>query len=86
MVNAASPPGPSGLRVQHLRDTCAPSSSKALLEHLAAVLNLLAQGQASLTAAATLAGAGLVAIPMPHGGVRPVPFWRSFPAPGWQNV
>ncbi|CAE7316738.1 unnamed protein product [Symbiodinium sp. CCMP2592] len=68
--NAAS--APSGLRVQHLRDACAPGSSAALLEQLTAVLNLLAQGQACPTAAATLAGAGLVAIPKPHGGVRPI--------------
>jgi hypothetical protein len=43
-----------------------------LVEHLTRLLNLLAQGQACLAVAPVLAGAGLVAVPKPNGGVRPI--------------
>ena len=69
---AASALGPSGLRVQHLREACAPGAAGSLLEQLAAVLSLLVQGQACPAAACALAGAGLVAVPMPKGSVRPM--------------
>ena len=36
------------------------------------MLSLLAQGQACPAAACALAGAGLVAVPKPKGGVRPI--------------
>ena len=69
---AASAPGPSGLRVQHLRDALLPGSGDSLLQHLTAVVGLLAQGQACPEAACALAGASLVAVPKPKGGIRPI--------------
>ena len=69
---AETAPGPSGLRVQHLREAGALGCSDALYSHLAAVLNLLVQGAACPEAAATFAGASLLALPKPSGGVRPI--------------
>ena len=63
---ADTAPGPSGLRVQHLREACAAGVSDALLQQIASVVRLLAQGQACPEAAASLAGASLVAIPKPQ--------------------
>lgn len=65
-------PGPSGLRVQHLREAGPPGGSVALLEQLTEVVNLLARGQACPNAAPVFAGASLVALPKPSGGVRPI--------------
>ena len=42
------------------------------MEQLAAVVNLLVRGQACASAAPVLAGAALVAVPKPKGGVRPI--------------
>ena len=67
-----SAPGPSGLRVQHLKDACVPGSSEGFLAQLSLVVNLLAQGRAPQPLAPVLAGAGLVALPKPGGGVRPI--------------
>ena len=69
---AETAPGPSGLRVQHLRDACPVGGNDALLAQLCAVVNLLAQGRAPDFVAPVLAGAGLVALPKPNGGVRPI--------------
>ena len=69
---AGTSPGPSGLRVQHLLDACVPGSADNVLEQLTAVVNLLAQGQACADIAPFLAGAALVAVPKPKGGVRPI--------------
>ena len=69
---ADTAPGPSGLRVQHLREARQPGETLALMEQLAAVVNLLARGQACAAAAPVLAGAALVAVPKPKGGVRPI--------------
>ena len=69
---AASAPGPSGLRAQHLRKACSPGTTAGLLEQLAAVVSLLASGQACAQVAPILAGASLVAVPKPKGGVRPI--------------
>ena len=63
---------PCGLRVQHLREAGPPGAANNLHEHLAGLVNLLAQGQACPEIAPVLAGAGLVALPKPHGGVRPI--------------
>ena len=52
----ASAPGPSGLRVQHLHEACAPGAADSFLEQLAAVVSLLAQGQACSEAAASWLG------------------------------
>lgn len=69
---AATAPGPSGLRVQHLREACWPGGRDSLLEQLAGVVTLLASGSAHSAAAPLVAGANLVAIPKPQGGVRPI--------------
>ena len=69
---ADSAPGPCGLRVQRLREAGPPGAANNLHEHLAGLVNLLAQGQACPEVAPVLAGAGLVALPKPHGGVRPI--------------
>ena len=65
-------PGPTGLRVQHLRDACVVGNSDSFLAQLAEVVSLLAQGRAPSFVAPVLAGAGLVALPKPQGGVRPI--------------
>ena len=69
---AETAPGPTGLRVQHLREACTAGSRDAFLSQLAAVVQLLAQGRAPSFVAPVLAGAGLVALPKPSGGVRPI--------------
>ena len=69
---AETAPGPSGLRVQHLRDACVAGSTDAFLAQLAGVVSVLSQGMAPSTVAPVLAGAGLVALPKPTGGVRPI--------------
>ena len=65
-------PGPTGLRAQHLLDAMPVGDENSFLQQLTAVVNLLAQGQGCATAAPSLAGAGLVAVPKPNGGVRPI--------------
>ena len=72
--------GPSGLRVQHLREACAAGSTEALLQQLCGVVSLLAQGQACPAVAPSLAGASLVALPKPTGGVRPIAVGEIFAA------
>lgn len=69
---AETAPGPTGLRVQHVRDALGHGGATGVLEQLTAVVNLLAQGRARATIAPLLAGAGLVALPKPSGGVRPI--------------
>eukprot|EP00435_Cladocopium_sp_Y103_P009537 s556_g2.t1 len=65
-------PGPSGLRVHHLREACAAGSTEAFLQQLCGVVGMMAQGQACASVAPSLAGASLVALPKPNGGVRPI--------------
>ena len=65
-------PGPTGLRVQHLRDANVAGGGESFLTQLTAVVNLLAQGQVPAPVAPVLAGAALVALPKPGGGVRPI--------------
>ena len=67
---AETAPGPSGLRVQHLLDAL--GHGGGLLDQLTAVVNLLARGRACASIAPSLAGAGLVALPKPSGGIRPI--------------
>ena len=69
---AETSPGPTGLRVQHLKDACVAGGTDAFLSHLAGVVQLLARGRAPHFVAPVLAGAGLVALPKPNGGVRPI--------------
>lgn len=64
-------PGPTGLRVQHLRDANVAGGGESFLTQLTAVINLLAQGQVP-GAVAPVAGAAPVALPKPGGGVRPI--------------
>ena len=67
---AETAPGPTGLRVQHVVDAIGDGSG--VLDHLTAVVNLLAQGRGCLSIAPLLGGAGLVALPKPSGGLRPI--------------
>ena len=69
---AETSPGRTGLRVQHLKDACVAGGTDAFLSHLAGVVQLLARGRAPHFVAPVLAGAGLVALPKPNGGVRPI--------------
>ena len=69
---ADTAPGPSGLRVRHLREAGSPGMAHSTVEHLTQLVNLLAQGRACPAVAPVLAGAGLVAVPKPNGGVRPI--------------
>ena len=65
---AETAPGPSGLRVQHLRDACFAGGTDNFVAQLTAVVELLAQGRAPTAVAPVLAGASLVALPKPAGG------------------
>ena len=69
---ASSAPRPSGLRVQHLRDACLPGSTDSFLDQLTTLVSFLSNGQACPAAAPFLAGANLVAVPKPKGGLRPI--------------
>ena len=73
-------PGPSGLRVQHLREATPAKKANALFQHLASVVGLLAQGQAYPAAAAAFAGGSLIALPKPKDGVCPHCNWPIFAA------
>lgn len=65
-------PGPTGLRVQQLKDACVAGGTEAFLAQLAAVVQLLAHGRAPACVSSVLGGAGLVALRKPTGGVRPI--------------
>ena len=69
---SATAPGCSGLRVQHIREAMPAGVGDGLLDQLVAVVNLLVQGRACPAVAPFLAGANLVALPKPSGGVRPI--------------
>lgn len=69
---AETAPGPSGLRIQHFRECLGAGVGDGLLAQLTAVVNLLAQGRACPAVMPMVAGAGLVALPKPDGGVRPI--------------
>ena len=64
--------GPSGLRVQHLADALTATHKDAVLEQLAAAVNLLANARAPAAVATYLAGANLVAFRKKSGGLRPI--------------
>eukprot|EP00439_Symbiodinium_sp_Y106_P071086 s1078_g12.t1 len=57
-VPAETAPGPSGLRVQHLRDACSAGGTDNFIAQLTAVVDLLAQGRAPAAVAPVLAGRG----------------------------
>ena len=65
-------PGPWGLRIVYLKEACVAGGSEALMTQLTAVVSLLSQGRAPAFVASVLARAGLVALPKPNGGVRPI--------------
>ncbi len=67
-----SAPGPSALRTQRILEALGPSTSTPLLEQLTALTNALAQGSAPVEVAPNVAGAGLMALAKPKGGVRPI--------------
>jgi hypothetical protein len=74
-----SAPGPSGLRIQHLLEALTPATRTPLLEQITALSAALAQGAAPSEVAPHLAGAGLMALSKPSGGVRPIAIgeiWR----------
>ena len=58
--------------VRHFLDAMTPAYKDIALNQLLDVVNLLARGQAPAAVAPYLAGAGLVAVPKPKGGVRPI--------------
>ena len=64
--------GPSGLRPQHLKDAFSGEHSDEVREQLAALVNLLARGEAPASIAECLAGATLIALEKKDGGVRPI--------------
>ena len=65
-------PGPSGLRAQHLKDAVRSPHGDEALEQLTSICNLLARGDAPKPMAQYLAGASLMALEKPGGGLRPI--------------
>ena len=70
--NKHSGGGPSGLRPFHLRQSLSPAHSDQVLEHLCAVVNMLARGGAHPDIAPWLCGALLMAVPKKDGSARPI--------------
>eukprot|EP00756_Hemistasia_phaeocysticola_P007272 Hpha_TRINITY_DN14185_c0_g1::TRINITY_DN14185_c0_g1_i1::g.11004::m.11004 len=64
--------GPSGLSVQHILDVLGQADAETFAGRLAALVNILARGDAPRAVARHLAGAKLVALPKPSNGLRPV--------------
>ena len=58
--------------MQHLLEAVNPAQGTALVEQLTQVVNLLAQGSAPADLAEHLAGAKLIALKKPKGGIRPI--------------
>ncbi|CAE7837342.1 unnamed protein product [Symbiodinium sp. KB8] len=77
---ASSPPSDRPLQSLPLAPDIAPElvARESFLTQLAAVVQLLAQGRAPSFVAPVLAGAGLVALPKPSGGVRPIAVGEIF--------
>lgn len=69
--------GPSALSVQHLLDTLNQANGEALSGSLAALVNIIARGDAPRVVASHLAGGKLVALPKPPAGLRPVAVGES---------
>jgi hypothetical protein len=55
-----------------LKDALSGPHSDEVLEQMTALVNLLAKGEAPASIAADLAGANLIALAKPDGGVRPI--------------
>ena len=64
--------GPTGLRAQHLKDAVRSAHGDEAIEQLTALSNLLARGDAPEPLAQHLAGASLMALSKPGGGIRPI--------------
>ena len=64
--------GPSGLKPIHLQNSLATEHRDEVLEHLTAIVNLLAKGKAPVSIAPYLAGASLTALPKKDNDLRPV--------------
>ena len=69
---AETAPGPSGLRVQHLREACVVGGQDTLPAQLASVVQLLAQGRAPAFVAPCWPVQVWSLLPKPAGGVRPI--------------
>ena len=65
-------PGPSGLRAQHLKDAVRSAHGDEAVEQLTAICNHLARGEAPEFLSQYLAGASLMALEKPGGGIRPI--------------
>ena len=65
-------PGRSGLRAQHLQDMMRSAHADEVLLHLTALINLLSRGAAIPDIKSFLAGASLVGLFKPDGGLRPI--------------
>ena len=75
--------GPSGLRPIHLKDCIETAHRDEILQHVTALVNLLAKGDAPNSLAPFLAGAGLTALPKKDDDIRPVAVgdtWRRLTA------
>lgn len=70
--------GCSGLAIQHLIDAANPNCGEVALSALTNLVNLLMRGDAPAAVAESLAGARLIALPKPKGGLRPVAIGESF--------
>ena len=64
--------GPTGLRAQHLKDAVRSAHGDEATEQLTSIINLLARGDAPTLVAQHLAGASLMALQKPTGGIRPI--------------
>ena len=65
-------PGPTGLRAQHLKDAVRSPHGDEALEQITTLCKLLARGDAPELLAQHIAGASLLALQKPGGGVRPI--------------
>ena len=65
-------PGPTGLRAQHLKDAVRSAHGDEAIEQITSTCNLLARGNAPEFFAQHLAGASLMALQKPAGGIRPI--------------
>ena len=64
--------GPSGLRAQHLQDAIRSAHADEVIVHLTRVVGHLSRGDAPIDVSPCLAGATLVALAKPEGGLRPI--------------
>ena len=77
-------PGPTGLRVQQLKDACVAGAAESFLTQLTAVVQLLAHGRAPGFVAPVLGGASLVALPQAYRWCAAHRRWRNSSTIDWQ--